>query len=302
MTKREFFKLAIAYGAGLLTYRLKDLVSPPTPPRSLDMRIQGLVLVQKSANAATIHLIDGEQVGMGTHNAQLVVPDALVDPSSTAASNYDPFDSSFRVFELKRPGTVTAITVPGAGTSGPPDLGFDTTPIDVNALPADDAHWQSSNYAAQLGTLTGATAITDNTKFMGRVQLEHGQFHAVRPTSPYGLRTIWDFTAQGHVIPSQVLTDTLVWRINAIGTGPTFLIGSDTVVLKHLPGPPMVVTLRNLPPPGTAGMCSGSSPCLDHLNAIYALVNASFTPTAVGRPQGVMPPDAEPNYCPPAMI
>jgi hypothetical protein len=299
MTKRDFLKFAVGYVAGVFSFKAWQAITPLVRP--LNIRIQGLSIIQKSANAVTIHFVNANKVGMGVHNAWLIVPDAMVDSSSTAASFLHPYDSSLRVFDLERASGPTKVTAPGTG-GGNPDLDIDTTPIVPNTLPPAN-QWNSVNYAAQLGLLTGATAITDDSKFVANIQLEHGHLYGVQPAGAYGARTIWDFAASGQTIPSQALTDTLLCHITAVGSGPTFLIGNDTVVLNHLPGPPPEVTLSNLPPLTTTGVCAGPHPCLDHLQAIYGLVNASYTPTATGRVQGgVQVPDIEPNYCPPAML
>ena len=188
--------------------------------------------------------------------------------------------------------------------SGSADLTINEDPIPACSTPASacipgDDSWSSVKYAAQLSTLCGSTKITDSTKFSASLLLEHGNLHSVKPDSMLGWSTIWTIRKGSEQIAQQVLTDTLHCDVPVSGSLATFNI--DALKLVLTPGSNAVVTLRNLPPAGTSGMCKGTSPCLDHLESFFELVDAQFMPTVQATMTRPMAPGIEPDYCPPGI-
>ena len=289
---------------------------------SLQIKIQGLCIVERFPAAANVHLVDGNLVNLGPHATTLTVPSSLVDEKKTNVEYLTDTKRDMRVFDLTSKDMTIHRTGEETTTPPPADLTFDDGPIPPCAtaggeacFPADD-HWTSLKFAAQLSTLCGSTTIspTSKSKFYGSLLLEHGHLQSAIPEDPDGRNYTWTFTrkvagAPDQQIAQQALTDTLVCCVPSTMAGMTIKFEKDSslqIVLK--PGFPAVVTLKNLPPLNTHGDCKVTNPCLDHLEALYGLVDAQFTPTVVATlkpapgveydPSG---PGLRPNYCPPAI-
>lgn len=264
---------------------------------SLDIRIKGLALVQRSGKTITAHLINGNLVGMGPHEPRLIVPAALIDPSTTVAHTPHPLDATLRLIDLKD----KTVTTPATGT-GAPDVELEDTPIG-STVPVSNDQWRSIRHSAKLGTLCGATQITDSSKFYGSVQVNHGRMLCAPPDSIVGSTTVWTFkhpTTGQPVCPPQAVSNVLVCRTKVNRSGAAFMIGSQTLVF--VPGQSGQVTIDNSPPAGTMGMCSGGAlVCADHLSVLYDMVNATVKPVAVGAAPPP-PPQVDPNYCPPGFM
>jgi len=310
VNRRDFVRIGTVGTAGVLGLGASCWPHKGKETPSLQIRIQGLCLVERFPTKAKVHLVDGDRVNLGPHQITLTVPASLVvDKGMTVQylTDLDPHGTRFYVFDL----TGKDLTVTGL-LSGDADLTFDDGPIPacatldgVACLPAASS-WTSLKYAAHLSTLCGSTRITDRTKFYGSLMLDHGHLQSAIPEDPDGQNYAWTFNmpnAPHKQITQQVMTDTLVCNAPSTSTGTTFEYGPKEdpkrIVLK--PGFPTVVTLRNLPPPNTEGMCKGTKPCLDHLEALYDLVDAKFRPTVHATLIRTGPPGVRPNYCPPAI-
>ncbi len=293
LNRREFVRIGTVGAAGVLT----SSCGPFGPKQTglLTVRIQGLCFVERLTNAINVHLVDGNKVSMGVaHEARLVVPDALVDASTTAPSTLNPADQT-RVFDL----TGKNVTMPPSGTA---DLKVNADPLPACTTPAaacipGDHSWGSVKFAADLLTLCGSNTIKDPSKFYGSLLLEHGELHAVKPDSQLGQSTIWTFFNGTQQIAQQVMTDTLHCDVPVSGSLAVFNIGAQKLVLNV--GSMAVVTLKNLPPSTMVGVCKATPPCVDHLASLYEIVDAKFTPTVKATMTRPLAPGAEPDYCPP---
>lgn len=299
LNRREFVQLGAAGAAALLSASCKWPWSGPK--KMLQVNIRGLILVERFPHSVTIHLVDAARVGLGTaHQPSLAVPAALIDVSGTSAPSLpDPVDPTIRVFDLSN----KALTL-DSGNSGAPALDFNDDPIN-EAVPLDDNHWNSVRLSARLATLCGASKITDRSKFTSSLAVEHGHLHAIKPDTLLGRQQIWQFTRKmtsgpDRQVAKQVMTNTLVCDVPLQANFAKFMIGTQPLVLA-LPSP-AAVTLRNLPPAGTMGMCKGAPPCVDHMEVFYDLVDAGFKPTAMPVNVVATSPGAEPDYCPPGTI
>lgn len=311
VNRRDFVRLGTLGTAGVLGLGSTCWPHRHNQAASLHIRIQGLCLVERFLSAATVHLVDGDRLNLDPHVTTLTVPASLV---ARADGFYFLTDTTqeheMRVFDL------TGMTMKVAdSSSGGPDLTFDDGPIPMCVKPddpacvpavADDSHWSSLKFAAQLSTLCGSTRIVDTKKFFGSLILERGRLQSAKPADVIGLNYTWTFTREtvgglDQVIAQQVLTDTLMWTGPSTLAGTTFTFADDarTIVLK--PGFPAVVTLKNLPSLNTRGKCKGVEPCLDHLEALYDLVDAQFRPKVTHFRVISGDPNIRPNYCPPAI-
>ncbi len=160
-------------------------------------------------------------------------------------------------------------------------------------------------FSARLRTLCGASTITDRSKFVTRLALEHGHLHSVKPDTILGQQQIWEFTrtlstGATQKVVKQVMTNTLVCDVPLTSPTAKFMIDGQPLALKL--ASPGTVTLRNVPPEGVAGPCKGTPPCVDHMEVFYDLVDFAFKPTAKAVNVVADLGSAEPDYCPPATI
>jgi hypothetical protein len=300
LNRREFVQLGAVGTAGILSASCTWPWGKP-PASALQVNIKGLILVERFPQSVTVHLVDAAKVGLMTaHEPFLAVPASLIDSSATSApSQPDPQDATLRLFAL----TNKTLTL-DASHSGGPALEFNDDPIDEN-VPPDDDHWKSVKFSARLSTLCGATKIIERGKFASSLAIEHGRLHSIKPDTLLGRQQVWQFTRKmtsgpDQKVVKQVMTNTLVCDVPVQGTSATFLIGTQPLVLNL--SSPGAVTLRNLPPHGTIGMCKATVPCVDHMEVFYDLVDSVFRPTA--QPANIVAtgPGAEPDYCPPGTV
>src|SRR4029450_9523219 len=245
---------------------------------SLDIKIKGLSLIQRVGNTVTIHLINGKSVGAGEHFHRLLVPAAMIDPSTTVPHAPLSASSPLRVIELEN----KTVTTPATGTSAA-DISLEDLPIG-NTLPAAGG-WGSIRYSARLKTLSGATQITDTTKFYGSVQVNHGRLYCATPEdSIVGGTAVWTFkhpTTGAQVCPTQAISNVIVCKTKMNKTGAKFLIGSQELVF--VPGQSGEVVIDNTPMGKGTGCGGGALLCADHLAVYYDLVNATVKPIAEGQ-------------------
>ena len=300
INRRKFVHLGAMGAAGIVSASCKwPWPRSPVPPPTLKVHIKGLVLLQQQGKSVTVHLVDHTKVGLMTHEPFLEVRGGLIDAGTTTAPSIpNPKNPAMRLFNLN--GTVTLDT----GTSASPDLEMNDDPIDEN-VPVDDAHWRSVKYAARLATICGATKVTDTTKFLGSLTLDHGHLHSIPPDTSLGRLTVWTFTREladgtDQKVVKQAMTNALVCDVAVTRSVATFTIGGQKLVLNV--GSIAEATVRHLPPAGMSGVCKASLPCVDHMETFYDLVDAAFKPKAIGLPPLPSLPSAEPDYCPPAMI
>ena len=304
LSRRQFVRAGAVGAAGMVSSSCKRWCpwckDPVTAAAStLQIAIKGLILVERSTQAITVHLVDSRKFNtLLQHYPYLAVPDAIIE-SSNAPSTVDPNDATIKLFDLGGK-TLTLDT----GATGSPSMAFNDDPIDENE-PADDAHWKSLKYSARLTTLCGASKLASDaaSKFTTNLTLEHGQLYSIKPDTQLGRKQIWEFTrpksdGTTEKLTKQVMTNTLVCDAPVTGQKATFLIGGQSLVLK-LASPAMVM-LRNMP--NGKGMCSGTPPCVDHMEVFYDLVDFQFKPTA--KPVNIVAtdPSAEPDYCPPGTV
>jgi hypothetical protein len=315
VNRRDFVRVGALGAAGVVATSCGQCGSGPStpgvapdtakgPPTDLTIRIKGLALVHRTPPSLTVHLINGTLVGMPAHLARLVVPATLIDASSTVAHTPHPNDANMRVIDL----TNKAVSIPGTG-GGAPNIAVFDNPIG-STIPPNANAWRSIRHSAYLPTLTGATTVTDTTKFYGSVVINHADVDVAPPEGLTGNTTIWTFknpTTSLPVTPPQAVSNVLQCKTKVHAGGPTFTIGSQTLVL--VPGQSGVITISNDPVPPPPGplvppyACSGGQPvCADHLHVYYDLVNAAVKPIA----EGVLPSGSaaltDPNYCPPGFI
>lgn len=267
---------------------------------TLNIRVKGLALVERLPSSVQIHLIDGAALGMGAHEAVLSVSSGIINAAGTTApSQPDPHDSTRRVFNL----TGRNLTL-DTGITGSAALVINED--DIGPQPPPDDNWRSLKLAANFRTLCGATRITDRSKVAASLKLDRGNLQALRPQTNLGRGTVWSFTRQmpdGSTleIARQAMTDSLECRVPTAGRTATFMIGTQPLVVDVRDSGD--VLLRNLPPAGVAGTCTPPpGPCVDHLAAMYDLVDFQFKP--VGKAVVIPPMESgvEPNYCPPGFI
>lgn len=272
------------------------------PP--LQIRIQGLCIVERLSNAVAIRVINSSALTtmLPQHFAFLSVPTADIDTAATnapSAPDVTGADATRTAFVLS--GNVTL----DSGNTGAPDLDLDTSPVG-NQIPPNDAAWKSVDLGAKLSLLCGSTHITaPSSKFTSVVTLEHGHLRGYKPDGDYGPVTLWTFKANDStgaqvLNTTQPMTNVLLYTVHVPGNQqPTFTIGSQKLVLKQ--GAKDVV-LKNSPMAGMGTMCpDGMPPCLDHLSAYFELVDQKYTPTVTRVVQGIVSPTADGNYCPPGV-
>jgi hypothetical protein len=302
LNRRQFVEAGLVSAAGIMSASCKWWCPWCTDPQvsSLAVNIKGLILVERFPKTVTLHLVDWSKVGLMVHQPYLSVPAALIDSSGTSAPSItDPKDPSMRLFDV----TNKTLTL-DPGNAGGPDLGCDDDPIDEN-VPADDNHWKSVMFSARLRTLCGASKISDRSKFVTSLALEHGHLHSIKPDTTLGQQQIWEFTRTLNTgatqkVVKQVMTNTLVCDVPLTSPTAKFMIGGQPLALTLMS--PGAVTLRNMPPPDVMGVCKGTPPCVDHMEVFYDLVDFAFKPTAKAANIVATGTSAEPDYCPPASI
>ena len=317
LNRREFVRLGTLGSAGFLTACGSSNSTTPgnsstplaanTPITDLTLEVKGLIIAQWAKPALRLHLIDGAAVGMPAHFARLKVPKDMIDPSSTVAHTPDPEDLDGRLIDL----TNKSITLPGTGTA-PPSIEVNESPIGTG-VPSTPEGWRSVRHSAYLPTISGATQITDTTKFYANVLVNHASVTCGPPEGTTGLTTVWTFrdpsTGQP-IAPPQAMSDVLVCRTKIVPGQASLMIGNQTLVLK--PGQAGTIVITNEPAPPPPGQNPPACPnnkkvCAEHLSVYYALVNATVKPVVEGTvvTPGVKPANTtliDPNYCPPAFI
>lgn len=312
LKRRDFLRIG---GAGALTALGCNQAQPPstqgtpqpaprpaTPAGTLLIDFTGLVLLEKQAGAAVVHLVDGKALSLGPHVPQMRVPAAAIDQAATTKPDASHVISlggtEFWLWDLDRV-NVTAPAAPNGGA----DLSFNESSFGTAEKPPDDEGWKSLFWVPDLRSLCGATKIMNRGALTSAISLSHGRLESAKPNG-IGPFAVWKFTdPKGEVLMRRALTNRLVYACPTEGQALRLNVGSQAIVFQ--PGADALVTIKNLPPeksppPACPSPCT---PNITHFVAFFGLVDAQFTPTA--SLDSFTPPtgfDAEPEYCPPGSI
>src|SRR6476660_4918013 len=122
VNRRDFVRMGTVGTVGVLGWGASCPHKGDETP-SLQIRIQGLCIVERLPNAANVHLVDGDLLNLGPHETTLTLPTSLVDDIRTTPDlHYLTDQEGMRVYNL----TGRDLRMESSGNA---DLTFDDGPI-----------------------------------------------------------------------------------------------------------------------------------------------------------------------------